>query len=307
MKKLTAKTVVPALATTTILTGIVGISYKVAYELTHPKRSPISATPDTADLYYDDIEVVTNDDVTIRGWFLPAQKDGESIGSQQTLIFAHHYGGSRSSDELGTLPFFRQFLTKGYNVIAFDFRNSGLSTGDRTTMGVEEQSDLQAIVEYCNIRIPTGKIVLWGFSMGAAVSLNIGWSIDNVVGVIADSSYNDLSTYCLEALKNWAPVNPTIFSYPVLAMSRYVFGIESEQMSPVDAISKYQDKSVLLIHSHKDALIPVHHATDLYRASNPDWCELYILPSENHARAYWDHKEAYLEKVYNHLDKSFNN
>lgn len=298
------KKILSAAVTTTVVSGVFATSYAIAYKLTHPKRSPISATPDQAQLIYEDITVTTSDQLVIRGWFLPAQQASQITPSQQTIIFAHHYGGARSSDELGSLLFFEQFLTKGYNVIAFDFRNSGLSDGDQTTMGVNEQTDLHAIIDWCNAKIPDGTLVLWGFSMGAAVAINLGWQIDNVVGVIADSSFTDLSTYCLEAFDAWVPFTPTVLSYPVFAVSRYVFGIETTKMSPIQAIAKYQ-KPVLLIHAHKDALIPVKHATDLYIAADPTYCELCILPSTAHAQAYFTNQNRYLTQVFALLARSF--
>ncbi|MGL5916513.1 MAG: hypothetical protein ACRCZC_02275, partial [Culicoidibacterales bacterium] len=109
MKK-TTKNVISVLTTTTIFAGVAAASYSIAYKLTHPKRSPISASPDYAKLMYEDILVTTADQLIIRGWFLPAQVGSEIIESQQTIIFAHHYGGSRSSDELGSLAFFAKFL-----------------------------------------------------------------------------------------------------------------------------------------------------------------------------------------------------
>ncbi|MGL4624759.1 MAG: alpha/beta hydrolase [Culicoidibacterales bacterium] len=303
--KPTTKTLLPALATTTIITGIIGISYTIAHQLTHPKRSSISVPPNQAALIYEDISVSTPDQLNIKGWFLPAQNNGQEHLSQQTIIFAHHYGGSRTSDELGSLEFFKNFLPKGYNIIAFDFRNSGLSDGDMTTMGVSEQDDLAAIVAWCNQRIPNGQIVLWGFSMGAAVSLNSGWQFANVVGVIADSSFSDLSRYCLEALEAWAPVNPLIFSYPVFLISQYVLGIKAEKMSPLKAIKNYESCQLLLIHSHKDRIIPVQHAMELYAAANPNTCELCIFPSENHAASYFTNSDLYLQKVFAFLQRSF--
>lgn len=303
--KPTVKTLLPALATTTIITGVVGVSYSIAHRLTHPKRTAISVPPNEAALIYEDITVKTADQLTIKGWFLPAQTNGVCHASEQTIVFAHHYGGARTSDELGSLEFFKQFLPRGYNIIAFDFRNSGLSDGEMTTMGVSEQHDLAAIVEWCNHRFPTGEIVLWGFSMGAAVSLNSGWQLPNVVGVIADSSFTDLYTYCLEAFETWAPVNPLIFSYPVLFISQYVFGIKAAKMSPLKAIANYDDRPVLLIHSHQDTIIPVQHAMQLYEAAKPENCEICLFSSGAHAASYFSNADAYLQKVFAFLERSF--
>lgn len=300
-----AKRLLPALATTTIITGVIGVSYNIAHRLTHPKRSNISAPPDQAALIYENILVKTSDNLTIKGWFLPAQSEGVKQTTTQTIIFAHHYGGARTSDEFGSLEFFKHFLPQGYNIIAFDFRNSGLSEGEMTTMGVNEQQDLAAIIDWCNLRVPNGEIVLWGFSMGAAVSLNSGWQFPNVVGVIADSSFSDLSSYCLEMLEVWAPVNPVVFSYPIFLISQHVFGIKAQKMSPIKAIPQYKDAQVLLIHSHRDKIIPVQHAVQLYHAADQRQCELFILPSENHAASYFTNSEVYLQKVFTFLYKTF--
>lgn len=278
--------------------GIAGIGFKLTHQLTHPKRRNISQPPSTSKLAYEEIIVHTSDDLTIRGWFLPAQSDEHhQLPSQQTIIFAHHYGGARSSDEHGTLRFFAHFLPRGYNVISFDFRNSGISEGDLTTVGADEDKDLAAIVQWCNQKIPHGQIILMGFSMGAAVVLKSGWQFPNVVGVIADSSFKDLQLLCYEALPFWAPF--------VVNYSKYIFKIPVEKVQPIEGIKRYEQRPILLIHALQDPFIRVHHAVDLYKEANPDCTQLCIIPCYEHGHAYFANEQLYLYRVFRWLDHYF--
>ena len=58
------------------------------------------------------------------------------------MVLAHGYGGNKST----MLARSAEVLHDRYNLVLFDFRNHGQSTGTQTTQGVLEASDLKAVI-----------------------------------------------------------------------------------------------------------------------------------------------------------------
>ncbi len=103
-----------------------------------------------------------------------------------TIILCHGYRTSRSHlRSVATLNY-----VYGYNVLLFDFRGHGDSDSVTTSGGNAEVHDLEAAVEVAHLQpeTKTGSIVLYGFSMGAAVSLMTPLHPD-IAAIIADSPY----------------------------------------------------------------------------------------------------------------------
>lgn len=88
--------------------------------------------------------------------------DGER--NQDTVVMAHGMGGNRQT----VYPTAEMFLKMGFNVLAYDQRNSGENTGDSNTFGVFESMDTAAFVRYAEEQVDSSKIIgVWGVSYGA--------------------------------------------------------------------------------------------------------------------------------------------
>lgn len=63
------------------------ISFMVSLKLTRNNvRKPINESPEDYGLDFELISFQSTDDVSLKGWFIPAQKPGN-----RTIIFAHGY------------------------------------------------------------------------------------------------------------------------------------------------------------------------------------------------------------------------
>ena len=87
--------------------------------------------------------------------------------SAPLVIVFHGYGSEKSQ----MLPEARALLGLGLSVLLVDFRGSGGSSGDYTTIGVREADDVAAAVSTAKACLPHAKLVLYGQSMGAAAIL----------------------------------------------------------------------------------------------------------------------------------------
>lgn len=100
---------------------------------------------------------------------------GESVAVWQidrpdargAVVLAPGYGAARSSMLAEAAAFHRL----GWAVFLVDFRGTGDSSGNTTTLGVREGIDFAATVWCAERRYPDRPVVAYGFSMGAAAVL----------------------------------------------------------------------------------------------------------------------------------------
>ena len=237
--------------TISVISGIVG------WNLTHPKKIDIPSfssniAPDYKNVTFFDI----NKKVTLKGWLF------EVKGSEKTIILAHDYSKNRLQFEMQTLDMIKSFLDKNYNVLSFDFRNAGQSGGNITSIGYYEKDDLLGAVKLAKLQ-GSKYIVIMGFSAGATSILAAAESKD-VDAIIADSPFSDLKSYLNTNLSTWSefysfPFNRTIiFSFDLLT------GVNSSNISPINAISKISPRPILFIHSKNDMNTPVSNSIAMY-------------------------------------------
>ena len=117
--------------------------------------------PTDFNLASEDCTFTTSDGIRLAAWLIPT-KD-----SQITFAMFHGYAGSRAFllEEAVLLH------DMGYTLLLVDFRGSGDSQGDTTTIGVDEARDVEATLAEARKRCPGQRIIALGQSMGAAAIL----------------------------------------------------------------------------------------------------------------------------------------
>jgi len=102
-------------------------------------------------------------------------------------------GYARSKDSL--LPLAAIFRRLGYEAWLVDFRGSGGSSGDVTSLGWREAIDVQAAVALVSREAAGRGLVLYGRSMGAVAILRaIGLGFTAPRGVVLEAPYDRLLT-----------------------------------------------------------------------------------------------------------------
>ena len=145
----------------------------------HQLRSPILHTPAEMALDYEDVTFPSRDGVPLEGWFIPAP------GSSELIIANHPWGFSRSGlpshlepwrsrwdssgngFEVNFVPDYKILHDAGYNVLAYDLRNHGLSgaaNGGIASSGVFEARDVVGSLQYANSREDMRGMVVGMFS-----------------------------------------------------------------------------------------------------------------------------------------------
>ena len=135
--------------------------------------------------------VVTDDGIHVAGWYIPAGNGATPTAA--TVVLAHGFGANKS----GVLSY-GEGLHETFNLVVFDMRNVGRSTGDKTTAGVLEQKDLRAIIDWLERTKHPARIGVLGNSLGAATALAEARSDPRVLALALDSMHTRLR-YQVEA------------------------------------------------------------------------------------------------------------
>ena len=234
----------------------------------HPPRYTTVITPKDLSLNYESISFTTQDNLLIKGWFIPNNK------TDKVLIILHGYPFDKGNIMQATY-----FLADHFNLLYFDFRYFGESQGKYTSVGYHEQKDLKAAVAFLKQRNFT-KIGSLGFSLGAATILMT--NSPQIKAIVADSSYANID----KMIKRTYFIFPSITKMPFIWLTKlYAFislRINTSKISPLKEIPNIQ-APILLIHATEDTQIPVENSKLLYEASNKNTTELLLIKGDHGA------------------------
>jgi fermentation-respiration switch protein FrsA (DUF1100 family) len=274
--------------------GYLSVSYIVAERFTHAVRYHVDRAPLVVAPAYEDVSFRTNDGLTLRGWYFRTAGD-------RAAIVVHGKDSNRVAGENRSAEKIADFLiADGYDVLLFDLRGHGDSEGDRFSLGYQERRDVAAAVDYVTGRgVREDRVALIGISMGAGTVLQSLLLHPSVGAVVADSPYADARTIVSEGLEQVAGV-PGWFTPGVLLFSNVVFGLDSDQVRPIDVVRAHPDRPILFIHCDGDQLIPLHHPRELFAASKAS--QLWIATGCQHSWAFNDYPLEYQARLLAFLD-----
>ncbi len=251
------------------------------YLLFRPTPLLSESTPSDYGLSYEDVYFYTEDDLRIKGWYVPSLKE-----DVPTVVLLHGYPADK-----GNLLYPVQYLVENFNVLLFDFRYMGESEGSYSTLGVKERKDLHAALDFLEEEKKEEEVFLWGFSMGAAVSLMVAPERDVVKAVVSDSSYAQMrgmpeQLYIL-------PFFRKTLSETTLFLGGIIIRTDLDKNSPLSK-APYINVPVFLMHSKGDKIVDFDHALKLKEALNTR-VETLFLDEDTHgglsSKSYGDVEE----------------
>ena len=126
-------------------------------------------------------------DETCAAWFYPA----ETANATATVVMAHGLAGVK---EMRLDAYAEQFALAGYNVLVFDYRYFGASTGTpRQLLDLAKQrDDWAAAVAYARGRsdVDGAKVVLWGSSLSGGHVISVATQL-GAAAVISQVPHTD--------------------------------------------------------------------------------------------------------------------
>jgi dipeptidyl aminopeptidase/acylaminoacyl peptidase len=255
------------------------ISFFGVYSATHPKRALLDMTPDDMGLGYEEVTFETEDNLTLRGWFIGSRTD-------KTIVVLHGYPFNRAN-----ILAFAKFLHPVFQVMVFDFRGMGESEGKLATGGLKEQKDLQAAVKYLRSRKDVGAIGVYGFSYGASVAL-MTEDVD-VKAIVADSGFARLDDVVERMYPYWVFKWPFVWSSKVMA--KWFYGIDTSKVTPVESV-KNVTVPVLFIHGTADSQVSYRDSEELFEAANEPK-EMWLIEGADHGAIPQAKRKEYEQRV----------
>ncbi|MDX2021148.1 MAG: alpha/beta hydrolase [Deltaproteobacteria bacterium] len=202
--------------------------------------------------------------VKLRAWWFRAE--GERRG---TVIYLHGVADNRGS----SISIADRFVPQGFDVLAYDSRAHGESTGDACTYGFYEKRDLMHVLNKVDAR----PIIVIGTSLGAAVAIQAAADDDRIDLVVAVATFSDLRTVANERAPFFAS-KANIDEALRIAEQRGSFKVN--EVSPVLAAGKV-GVPVLVIHGEKDHETPPVHSRRVHAALRSPK-RLIVVPNAGH-------------------------
>ncbi|MCB9436981.1 MAG: alpha/beta fold hydrolase [Anaerolineales bacterium] len=154
---------------------LVGLTLTAAYKLTARRKPDPLDTPDRHSLPFKSVYFRSRDGLRLHGWWIPTTEP------RGTIIQCHGQNGSMDAD----IPTAAMLHEGGFNVLMFNFRGHGTSTGKNVTFGWQERDDVLGAVDFLAERgyAPVG---ILGLSMGAVAALHAANHTDQIACMVLD-------------------------------------------------------------------------------------------------------------------------
>jgi len=132
-----------------------------------------------------------------------------------------------------------------------DERNGGRSTGTQTTLGLLEQKDVLAIVDWLDSTKHPSQIALFGNSMGASAAINEARNDSRIVALALDSMHTRIVYQFEQRLKaHGHPAYPGTWATFFGTWLRT--GLDFGAADPIDALNDMGSRPILLTHGTAD-------------------------------------------------------
>jgi pimeloyl-ACP methyl ester carboxylesterase len=160
-----------------------------------------------------------------------------------TVLYSHGNGENIDVSQ----QFAPQFIKRGYNVLIWDYRGYGLSTGE---LGGQESfmADADSVYQWLSNRKDAGNIVFYGFSLGSGIAVYLANKHPGHK-LLLEAAYDSLTSLAQEHYP----------MFPTKIILKY-------QMPSVEWVKSIATK-IYLIHGTEDQVIPIDHPIALAKAA----------------------------------------
>jgi pimeloyl-ACP methyl ester carboxylesterase len=224
--------------------------------------------------------LTASDGTRIAGWYIPSANAGGPTAP--TVVLAHAEGKNKSEMLAWAEP-----LHAAYNLVAFDFRNHGQSSGETTTLGVREVRDLEAVMGWIQATRGPAAIAVLGVGMGGAAAIDEAASDARVGAVIADSTHATLANALQAQLERDGFPLALPGAWSILLGGLLRTGEDMSSADPLQAIARYGGRPLLIVAAGHDGLVGPNDPADMLAAARGEGArvELETCAAAEHGKS----------------------
>jgi len=230
----------------------------------------LEVTPKELGLRFEEARLVTEDGVTLHGWFLPVD------GSRYTVLVCHGNAGNISHRLDRAILMHAKLKT---DVFLFDYRGYGLSEGSPDEPGTYR--DARAAHRYLNTArgVMPGNLIIFGESLGAAVALQLALEVP-ARALVLESPFTSIG----DMARGMLPI-----PFPgLLLRTKY------DNLAKVGGLRM----PLLILHGEADTTVPFAQGRRLFDAApDPKWFfpirgaghnDTYVVGGDSYWQAWTD-------------------
>lgn len=229
--------------------------------------------PSDLNLQSENVLLKTKEGFELSGWLIKAAQQGKG-----TILILHGV----SESKIAGLRMAKEFHVRGYNVFLYDSRYHGDSGGKFCTYGYHEKTDAQIVIDYLSNRndMTVGKIGLFGWSMGAAIAIQVAAVDNRIAAIVAESGFATLRTVFDDYQVRMIKLPWHYLRNIVIKRSEYLARFKANVVAPVDAVKNIHIP-IFLLHGTEDNLIKYNYSEKVYNAANePKF--FWLIPGARH-------------------------
>lgn len=229
--------------------GGCGIATQLNEKGTNPQKD-FQVTPHDFGLRYQTV-VIPVSGATLHAWFIPAEN------SACTIVVC----GGNSGNKQFYLPIAKQLQSSGFNVVLFDYRGFGMSTGKVDLWAMVP--DVVTVIRAVKSRPDTVRVGVMGISLGSVIAIGASARCSDIVDAIV--------------------VEGTFSPYQMISdrVGYFVAGLIDAFSFPdewkVERLSAQIQAPIQFIHGMNDRITPWQTAVDIFAGAR----------SQGHARFFW--------------------
>lgn len=262
----------------------------VSWVSLHPPRVPLFVSPGAMGAPQEDV-LVPSRGLDLNGWWVPAE------GATAVMVLVHGYVMNRA--ELSPVAY--HLWRRGVSCLLIDLPAHGRSPGRKCGLGVYEQHDVAAAVQWVRNRYPHARIGVVGSSMGAAATaLAQGNGHMRADLLVLDSCYGSLSGAALGWWRFLGGVKLAVLMAPSVLLAAPMAGFNPFAIDVAQILDRVA-VPVLFFHGTRDDLaLPSEAVRNYEQAAGPK--KLVWLEGYGHSEGRWESPGLYYEELFDFLE-----